>query len=268
MNYNLIKTELKRDTKIFLIVTLSLTGFFCITLSMYSVMKESMMDIASLYSSMSPAIMKAINFSDGQWNHVLGFYSTYFGYYIPLMAGAYSIFLGVSILSREEQNKTAEFLLAKPISRKEVISSKLSVLIFFIFLLNLTVWLNGVLWTGFISGFKETFVQISILHTYGLFICIFFGVLGFFITVLMKRAKAIIGPAIGIVMFMFMFDMIIRITDKAQFLLYLTPYKYMNVNVMPEDYNMEWWRPGVMAAASVALILLSYLFYKKKDILI
>lgn len=268
MNSILIKIELKRNLKVFIIFTLAITGFFCITLSMYSAMKDSMLDIANLYSSMSPAIMKAINFSDGQWNTVLGFYSTYYGYYIPLMAGAYSIFSGANILSKEEQGKTAEFLLANPITRTELISSKLFVLLFYIFLMNFVVWLNGVLWTGFISGFGDSFIQVSILHIYGLFICVFFGVLGFSITVLMKRAKAIIGPAIGIVMFMFMFDMIIKITSQAQFLLYLTPFKYVNTNVMTSGYHLEFWRPGILFGLSLILIFLSYFVYRKKDILI
>ena len=184
------------------------------------------------------------------------------------MAGAYSIFSGANILSKEEQNKTAEFLMAKPITRNEIITSKLVVLIIYILLMNLVVWLNGILWTGFISGFDGTFMQVSILHIYGFVICTFFGVLGFFITVLMKRAKAIIGPAIGIVMFMFMFDMIIKITDKAHFLLYLTPFKYVNTNAMSPAYHMEWWRPGVLTAGLLIMVALSYFFYRKKDILI
>ena len=84
----------------------------------------------------------------------------------------------------------------------------------------------------------------------------------------MKRAKAIVGPAIGIVMFMYMFDMILRITDKAQFLLYLTPFKYMNIDVLTADYQMEWWRPGIMAGASLIMVTGSYFYYRRKDILL
>ena len=268
MIINLLKNDLRKDLKVFLIISLALTGFFCITLLMYSSMKDSMMAVTELYSSLSPAIMEALNFHDGQWNSVLGFYSTYYVYYIPMMAGAFSIYLGASVLSREEQNKTAEFLLAKPIGRSQVISSKLVELFIYITLINMMVWLNGILWTGFISGFAETFNEISIMHLYGLFICYFFGALGFLITVLMKRGKAIVGPAIGIVMFMYMLDMILRITDKAQFLLYLTPFKYMNIDVLTADYQMEWWRPGILAGASLIMVTGSYFYYRRKDILL
>ncbi|MEA1876416.1 MAG: ABC transporter permease subunit [Bacteroidota bacterium] len=268
MNINLFKNELRRDLKVFVIITLTLTGFLCITLSMYTAMQDTMASMSDIYANMPQAFQDALNFQEGQWNHVLGFYVTYFVYYIPMMTGAYAIYLGASILSREEQHRTAEFLLSKPITRNQIISSKLAVVGVYVTLANLALWLNGVLWTGFISGFGSTFVQITILHVYGLFICYFFGVLGFFITVMMKRAKSIIGPAIGIVMFLYMFDTILRITDKAQFLLYFTPYKYMNIDLLADDYHMEWWRIGVLVAGMGLLIGGSYLSYRRKDILV
>ena len=268
MNTNLFKKELKKDLKVFLIITIVMTGLLSMTLSMYSAMQDSMLAMSDLYANMPQAFQDALNFQEGQWNHVLGFYATYFVYYGPMMTGAYAIYLGANILSREEQHRTAEFLLSKPVTRNHVINSKLGVLGLYVTIVNLVLWINGVLWTGFIAGFDSTFSQVTIMHSYGFFICYFFGILGFFITVMMKRAKAIIGPAIGIVMFMYMFDMILRISTKAQFLLYFTPYKYINIDLLAADYHMEWWRVGIMAGATGILIAFSYLFYRRKDILL
>ena len=268
MNTNLIKREFRRDLKVFLVVALALTGFLAITLSMYASMKDSMLAVTELYANMSQGIKDALNFQDGQWNHILGFYATYFVYYVPMMGGAYSIYLGSSILAREEHQKTAEFLLAKPITRNEIVSSKIVVLVTYITGFNLLLWLNGFLWSGFISGFDETFIQITILHTYGWFICLFFGFLGLFISVMMKRARSIIGPGIGLVLILYMLDMILRITDKADFILYFTPYKYMNIDLLSPDYRMEWWRLGVLALSIGMLSTLSFLFYRRKDILL
>ncbi|MBT7092335.1 MAG: ABC transporter permease subunit [Bacteroidetes bacterium] len=268
MNNNLYKKDFRKDLKVLFFITLAMLGFLAITLSMYSAMKDSMSAVTDLYSTMPAAFQDALNFHEGQWNSVLGFYATYFVYYVPMMTGAYAIYLGSSILSREEQQGTAEFLLTRPITRNQIISSKLAVLLTNITVVNLALWINGVLWTGIIEDFPTTFLPLSIVHSYGLFICYFFGVMGFFITVLMKRAKAIIGPAIGLVMFMYMFDMVLRISDKVQFLLYFTPYKYMNIDLLNTNYHMEWWRLLVLAVATALMISLSYLIYRKKDILL
>jgi len=268
MNSNMIFHQLKRDLKVFLVVTLALAFFYAVTMLLYTAMKDSILGVTDLYSNISPAIQDALNFKDGQWNHVLGFYSTYFVYYIPLMGGAYSIYLGVSILSREEQDKTAEFLLSKPVGRAEVLSSRIAVMKTYIFLMNLVIWVNGVIWTGFIGGFEDTFSQVTILHIYGLFICMFFGFLGLLISVIMKRARAIIGTAVGIVMGLYMLDMILRITDKVPFLLYLTPFKYMNINLLDTDYQLEIWRLAVLTGSVLLMAGLSFLFYRRKDILV
>jgi ABC-2 type transport system permease protein len=184
------------------------------------------------------------------------------------MGGAYSIYIGVSILSREEQYKTSEFLLSRPIGRGEVLSSKIAVMKTYIFLLNLVMWINGIIWTGFIGGFGNTFTQVTILHIYGLFICLFFGFLGLLISIIMKRARAVIGAAVGIVMGFYMLDMILRITDKAQFLLYFTPFKYVDINILDSGYQLEAWRIGVMAACILVMAGFSFLLYRRKDILI
>jgi hypothetical protein len=73
---------------------------------------------------------------------------------------------------------------------------------------------------------------------------------------------------IGIVMGSYMFDMIIRITDKAQFLAYLSPFKYMDINATSPDYGLEGWRILVLLGASGLLISFSKLWYARKDILI
>ncbi len=268
MNKVLVIKELRRNFKIFLIVTLANTGFLMVTLLMYSGMKESMLSVTELYANMPASFMEALNFHEGQWNHILGFYATYVIYYGPLFLGMYSIYLGTSILSKEEYQGTAEFLLAKPITRNEILSSKLIVILIYIFVGNIILWLNGVIWCGADSGFGNTFSQITIIHAYTFFICLFFAAMGLVLTIFMKRAKAIVGPAIGIVMGMYMLDMIIRITDKADFILYLTPFKYLNIDLLNPDYHMEWWRIIVTGSAATLMILTSYLKYKKKDILL
>ena len=262
------KKELKRDFKVMLILTLVMTGFISFTLSIYTSMKESMMAITELYSQMPEAFMKALNWEDGQWEHILGFYATYFVYYVPLFTGAYAIYLGTTVLSREEHQRTAEFLLAKPLSRQEIVTSKLAVLVTYITIPNLVLWVCGISWSGIDTGFNETFTQVSILHLYGWLVCLFFGALGFMATILMKRAKPIVGPAIGIVMGLYFFDMMLRITDKAQFLLWFTPYKYIDLNLLDPEYHLNGWNVLILGGAILVMSGVSYFFYRRKDILL
>ena len=66
----------------------------------------------------------------------------------------------------------------------------------------------------------------------------------------------------------YFFDMILRISDKAQFLLFFTPFHYMNLDVLSPGYGFDAWRICTLIGASAVLIVLTYLLYRKKDILI
>ncbi len=268
MNNNLFIKEFKRNLKELLIVGPSLIFFISLSMTIYSTMEDNMSVIMELYKNIPEAIQEALNFNDNQWSTVLGFYVTYFVYYVPMGLGIYAIYLGSKILSQEEQNKTAEFLLTRPLSRDQIILSKLLVLYLNTLIINLLLYACGVISCGIISAWEVSFEHLTIIHIYGLMICLFFGTLGFFITVIMKKAKLIMGAGIGIIMGSYVIDMILRVSDKAQFLLYLTPFNYMNVNVNFPGYGFEAWRVFVLLIAIIIMIVLSLVFYRKKDILI
>ncbi len=268
MSLNLLMKELKNNLKGTVITSLVVVLYTAFSFIIYSVMQENILKVTDFYSVMPETFRVALNFHLDQWNNVLGFYVTYFVYYVPIIAGCYSIILGTKLLSKEEQNKTAEFLLSRPISREQIISSKLITFIIHILGINLLAFLTSLFGCGIISDWNFNLKSLIILHTYGFLTCLFFGIFGLFMTVLMKRAKAITGIGIGIVLGTYFFDMMIRVSDRVQFLLYLTPFKYLNLDVLAKDYGFDAWRLIFFLGVSGLLIILSYVFYKKKDILI
>ncbi len=85
---------------------------------------------------------------------MLGFYATYFVYYVPLIGGIYAYYLGGRLLANEEQDKTAEFLLSRPLSRNAIVGTKLMVYTFYIAGFNVTGLYDGIgkLWFCFRLG--------------------------------------------------------------------------------------------------------------------
>jgi len=268
MSVILLIKELKNYSKGTIIISLAVALYIVFSLSMYSIIQENFGKIFDFYSAIPESLRIAFNFHLNQWNSILVFYVTYFVYFIPVIAGCYSIILGTKLLSKEEQNKTAEFLYSRPVSREQIVSSKLLTFFIHILSINLFAFFAALFSCGIVTDWDFSIKILFVLHTYGFLMCFFFGVLGFFITVVMKRAKAIVGIGIGIVLGTYYFDMLIRISGKVQFLLYLTPFKYINLDVFSDDYGFDGWRLIFFFGATITLIVLSYLFYKKKDILI
>ena len=215
MNLNLLIRELKTNMKGSIVAGFSVAAFMAFGLAMYSSMQENMdiNRIMEIYSTMPKTLQEALNFSTDQWKNILGFYVTYFVFYVPLMLGCYSAILGVKLFSKEEQYKTAEFLLTRPISRGQIIMSKFLSLVILVMGFNIMSYIAGLTGCGIISDWDIDMKSLMILHVYGFLVCLFYGFLGIFITVLMKRAKAITGIGIGIVMASYFFDMALRITD-------------------------------------------------------
>lgn len=268
MSINLFVKELRSHLKGTMITTFAVVFYIVFSVSIYSIIEDNLAKIVDIYSSIPKGLRTAFHYNMNDWDNVLAFYATYFVFYIPVIAGCYSIILGTKLLSKEEQYKTAEFLLSRPISREQIVTSKLLTFMIHVLGMNLIAFLVALLSCGVVTNWDFSIINLTILHTYGLLMCFFFGVLGFFITATMKRAKAITGIGIGIVLGTYYFDMLIRVSNRAQFTLYFTPFKYLNLDVLAENYGLEIWRLAFFLGITSLLIFLTYMFYRKKDILI
>ena len=78
MSFTILLKEINRNYKEFLIISLSLSFFIAISMTIYSSMKDNMFMIMDLYDNIPESIQRALNFDKDQWSTILGFYSTYF----------------------------------------------------------------------------------------------------------------------------------------------------------------------------------------------
>ena len=122
---NLYLKELKRNRKTFWIWTAIVLGFTVMVLSIYPSMKGMGDDLTNMMSNIPDELRKAMGMDEQTWSSIIGFYSTYFGIYIVLLTGIYTMSTGATIVSKEEKDRTAEFLLTKPISRKSIFQTKM-----------------------------------------------------------------------------------------------------------------------------------------------
>ncbi|MGB5850609.1 MAG: hypothetical protein WBH40_19120, partial [Ignavibacteriaceae bacterium] len=98
--------ELKNNLKGTVITSLVVVLYTAFSFLVYSSMKENISKVTDFYYIMPESFQVAFNFHINQWDNVLGYYVTYFVYFVPIITGCYSIILGTRLLSKEEQNKT------------------------------------------------------------------------------------------------------------------------------------------------------------------
>jgi len=219
-------------------------------------MKDDMLRQMSvlLENDFMKGLMSAFGVSLDVITNVLGFYAARNTMYILLLGSFFSILLAGKILSQEEHEKTAEFLLTKPVTRFEVVWSKLAAYFSLLLTLNIIILITGFISIEVFKGDSEYSLSAYLIHTFYCF--------------LLMRGRPTTNISIGIIIGGFFIDAASKITPKLEIIGYLSPFKYVDSSVLSSDYRLMWWRLLYFLGISLLLFILTFIIYKKKDILI
>lgn len=261
---NLFKRELRKNLIGFLIWSLTLSLLVILIMSMFtSVAKNS----ASLEQFMKQSSMlKALNQSTLSITSILGYYTTKPGLLIILSVGIYAMILGCNMFAKEFNEKTMEFLQAKPITRTSIITSKICCYTVYIFLLN--VILFAVTYFSFESVKTSNYsVKTLFLIHVGYFIAeITFANIGILISLIVKNQKSSVSLSLWLVLGMYFINILAGLSDKADFLKYFTPFKYVDAKDIVTNGYIKTEYVIILVCVNIIAVATSYVIYNHKDI--
>ena len=158
----LVKHELRQDKNSFLIWTASIGFLLAICVFLFPEMKGQMDGVNDIFASMG-SFTEAFGMDRLNFGTLIGFYAVECGNVLGLGGAFYASLCAAGILSKEEKDKTAEFLLTHPVSRKRVITEKLIAVLIQITAMNIIIYALAV---GSIAavGEKIPLKEISLLH--------------------------------------------------------------------------------------------------------
>ena len=267
MNYNLFAREFRRNALSLIIWTIILTVLIAITMSVYPTFlsnQSKIMGMLSLIPKEALQFKGISNFND--LLSVLGFYAANNVIYMMLLGSIFAIGLSSNILLKEEYNKTAEYLLTRPLTRREVFLSKLAILSLNVFLLNLVTSLAGFICLEIVKKGPFSITAFVILSLYTLLVNVLFGSIGLFLSTIIKRAKPITTLSIGLVLIFYFIYTVSKITANASAIGYLSPFKFADVDAINPAYTLDLWRLLYFICVSLFLTGISYRLYLRKDI--
>jgi ABC-2 type transport system permease protein len=183
-----------------------------------------------------------------------------------LIGSIYSIVLSSNILIKEEYNRTAEFLLSKPLTRREIILTKWAVSVVNIVLLNIFTGTVGYFSILLVKTGAFAFSSFFILTVYTFLLNILFGALGLFIPTMIKRPRQVTSMSVGIVILFYFIYTISKITESAGKFGYVSPFKFVNVEVLSPGYRIGFWHLLYFIGLSVLFTLVAIIKYQRKDI--
>lgn len=265
LNKSLYTKELKRGRKNFFIWTGIVLAFTILVLSIFPSMETMGDDLTSMMSNLPEELTKAMGMDEQTWSSSIGFYSTYFGIYIVLLTGIYTMSTGATIVSQEEKNKTAEFLLTKPISRKSIFISKMLCLFTFSFLIMLIQMIVAAI--GLQMGGDDIQWGVFVtMHIHGAGLIVFFTSLGVLLSMFLNPKMNFMGLVFGIIFGSYFLNAISNISSIIEWIGYISPFYYLNFEVSNPNYATNYLELIVFILLTIGLLIWSFQQYQKRDL--
>lgn len=258
----IIRHELKQGWKSLAIWTAAIGFFIVICIFMYPEMKGEMDDVSDMFSSMG-AFTAAFGMDRLNFGTLTGFYAVECGNIVGIGGAFFAALIAIGALAKEEKERTAEFLLAHPISRVRLITGKLAAVIIQIIIMNVIVFVMSFVSIAII-GEDITWKEISLLHLAFLLVQMELAGICFGISAFLRRSG--LGIGLGIATIMYFLNIVANISESAEFLKYITPFGYAEGAdiVANGSLDVKMILPGM--CFGVVGIVAAYWKYSKKDI--
>ena len=218
----IVKHELRQGKTAFLIWTATIAFLLMICIFLFPEIQGDMDTMGELFGSMG-SFTAAFGMDRLNFGTLIGFYAVECGNILGLGGAFFASLTGVSMLSKEEKDKTAEFLLTHPVSRARVAGEKLAALLIQITAMNLIILACSLLSVGMI-GEDIPWKEIILLHGAYFLLQLELAGVCFGISAFLRRGSAGIG--IGLAAMMYFLNLIANMTDHAKFLKFITPFGY------------------------------------------
>lgn len=261
---NVFRQECKmnfRTTLLWIFVLCSLGAVF---MAFFPIIQGDLKTYLKLLDNFPPAMKALMGIVTESFSTPLGYYS--FAFTFVILSGAIQAMnLGVGIVSKETRDKTADFLMTKPISRTGILHAKLSASVV---LLGCT----GLVYTVFMGFMIRAYSAADFdLKKYSLeclaffILQIIFFAIGLLVSVFARKIKAVLPVSLGIVFFFYAISAF-AVTSASDKLRFLTPFQYFKPEYIINNgsYEIAYLVTGLCII--IVCVLASYMWFSRKDV--
>ena len=265
MNANIYRHEVRIRLKSVITWSLSLAAMVIFFFSIFPTFADEAALMKDLLAKFPPQLLEAFGMNRMDLSTVLGFYSFVFIFVqlcLAIQAGNY----GFGLVSIEESELTADFLLTKPVSRVQVLTSKLLGTLTSLVVTDLVVWLASFIAIFSFRGSRtfETGLLIGLMLSLVLFQLFFLSV-GLVISLLVKRVRSVTPYSLGLSFGTYVINGFSGVFGDVK-LEYITPFKQLDPAYFVQHgaFNI----PLLLLNMGISLVALaaSYWLYTHRDI--
>ncbi|MDF2926609.1 MAG: hypothetical protein K0R57_5523 [Paenibacillaceae bacterium] len=262
---NMYLHELKSLRKAAVIWSCSMIALAALFLSIYPSMARDAAEFKTMLGSYPASIRAMLGINLDYITSILGFYSMIFSF-ISLCGAIQAMNFGVSILSKESRERTADFLLVKPVSRSSIVSAKLLAAFTMILATDIVFYTASAVIANAVRTSDYSHKLFFMINLVLLFIQLIFLAVGMVISVFFNKLKNVLPLSLGVVFGFYMVGALIATGTKDEAARYASPFKYFDIPYIIDNaaYEVQYLIiSGIIIAAAVAA---SYVIYNRKDI--
>ena len=265
MNASIYRHEFRIRLKSVIIWSLALTAMVMVFFSIFPAFADQAALTNQMLAKFPPALLEAFGMNKMDLSSVLGFYGFIFVFvqlFLAIQAGNY----GFGMVSIEESEWTADFLLSKPVTRGQVLTSKLLAALTSLILTDLVVSVVSIIAITLFRGTRDySLSTLSLLFLSMIILQLFFISLGLLISLLVKKVRSVTPFSMGLAFGMYVLSAFSGIFGDVK-LEYITAFKHLDPAYIVQQGAFN--TPLVLINLAVSLVALSvsYWLYIRRDI--
>ena len=258
----IMKHELRQGLISFAVWTGSIAFLMMVCVFLFPEMKDEMVSVGNIFASMG-SFTAAFGMDRLNFGTLTGFYAIECGNIMGLGGAFFASLAGIAAISREERDRTAEFLLTHPVSRTRVITEKLAAVMAQIVCMNAIIIALSLV-SMVIIGESIPWKDILLMHLAYFIMQAELASVCFGISAFMRRGG--IGIGLGLAAMMYFLNIIANMTQSMDFLKYITPFGYCEGADIISGGKLDF--PMVLTGVlfGVSGICAAYAKYRIKDI--
>ena len=220
---------------------------------------------AAIFNDMPYSVKAMLGMGSFDVTTMAGYFAMLF-LYIELAVAIHAALLGASIIAKEERDKTTEFLMIKPVSRKVIISSKLFAAFANVVIINIVTSVSSIAMVQAYNKGSDITNEVTQFMLSMFIVQLIFLSLGAAIASVLKNAKTSGSITMGCLLIAFVISKVTDLTDKLNALNILSPFKYFSYADIVNGKGLELVVIILSVLLASALTAVTYIFYPKRDL--
>lgn len=265
MNANIFKHEFRLHFRSAVTWSLSVTALLFVYISIFSTFAKDAAFVSEMMSAFPEELLTAFGMNGLDLSKILGFFSISFlltQICLAIQASNY----GFSLVSVEERELTADFLLTRPVGRTQILNSKFLAAFTSLTLTNLVVWIASFVFIEIFRGDHEYEARTLVLLLSSIVpFQLFFFTVGLVVSLLVRRIRSVTPYAMSLAFGMYVLSAFGGMLGESV-LEKITPFKHFSANDIIS--NRAYDTPLVMVSVVVIVVSVasSYVLYNRRDI--